>query len=98
MCYFEKYGSRIAHRRGVPTMRRLLFLKLLSILTCFVTGGLLTGGAMAGMNMKKSPGGELYQEQAEKRVVDKMNRLSEKFGVFVDEEGRIISDKKDGGM
>jgi len=48
-------------------MRRLLFIKFLAILTCFVTGGLVAGGAMAGMNVKKSPGGELYQEQAEKQ-------------------------------
>jgi len=33
-----------------------------------------------------------------KRVLDKMNRLSVPFGVFVNEEGRVMTDKKDGGL
>ncbi|MFZ5634306.1 MAG: CapA family protein [Bacillota bacterium] len=47
-------------------MKKFLFIKLLAVMTCFVSGGLLTGLAMADMDMKIFKTEETYAQEINK--------------------------------
>ena len=59
-------------------MKKFLFIKFLTILTCFVTGGLVAGGTLHGTNLKKSQVVELNQVQAEKQYIASENKIPQK--------------------